>query len=86
MRHARPDLKLLALSAIKDILIDKKLTQEELGRILMIDQPKVLRLLAGKFYGFSLLQLMKFINLLGYNIEIKNDKIGSGKVSLTLGK
>ena len=51
------------------VLIDN-LTQVEAAKSLGIDQPKVSRLLRGDLYGFSIEQLMRFLNDLGHDVAI----------------
>lgn len=48
----------------------QRLTQNEAAGILGIDQPKVSALKQGKLSGFSIERLMRFLLLLGRNIEI----------------
>jgi predicted XRE-type DNA-binding protein len=46
------------------------LTQTRAARILKIDQPKISRLLRGQLSGFSVERLMRFLTLLGRDVEI----------------
>lgn len=48
----------------------QRLTQNEAASILGIDQPKVSALKQGKLSGFSIERLMRFLLLLGRDIEI----------------
>jgi predicted XRE-type DNA-binding protein len=48
----------------------RRLTQSQAAAILGIDQPKVSALKQGKLSGFSIERLMRFLLLLGQNIEI----------------
>ena len=48
----------------------RRLTQAHAARILNIDQPKISRLLRGQLSGFSTERLMRFLTLLGRDIEI----------------
>jgi len=48
----------------------RRLTQNEAAGILGIDQPKVSALKQGKLSGFSIERLMRFLLLLGRDIEI----------------
>ena len=48
----------------------RRLTQSRAAAILGIDQPKVSALKQGKLSGFSIERLMRFLLLLGRNIEI----------------
>lgn len=48
----------------------RRLTQAQAAEILGIDQPKVSAIKQGKLSGFSIERLMRFLLLLGQNIEI----------------
>jgi predicted XRE-type DNA-binding protein len=48
----------------------RRLTQSQAAAILGIDQPKVSALKQGKLSGFSVERLMRFLLLLGRDIEI----------------
>jgi predicted XRE-type DNA-binding protein len=48
----------------------RRLTQSQAAAILGIDQPKVSALKQGKLSGFSIERLMRFLLLLGRDIEI----------------
>lgn len=48
----------------------RRLTQRQAAAVLGIDQPKVSALKQGKLSGFSIERLMRFLLLLGQNIEI----------------
>ncbi|MBI4465083.1 MAG: XRE family transcriptional regulator [Acidobacteria bacterium] len=48
----------------------QRLTQSEAANILGIDQPKVSALRQGKLSGFSIERLLRFLLLLGRDIEI----------------
>ena len=55
---------------VNDALAQQNLTQTEAAQILGIDQPKVSALMRGKLTGFSLERLLRFVNLLGQDVEI----------------
>jgi predicted XRE-type DNA-binding protein len=55
---------------IAEAISRKGLTQTAAAKILGVDQPKVSALLRGKFAGFSIERLLKFIAILGNDIEI----------------
>ncbi|CAD5940639.1 helix-turn-helix domain-containing protein [Planktothrix agardhii] len=55
---------------ISEIIDQRELTQVEAAKLLGIDQPKVSALIRGKLSGFSIERLLRFLNLLGYDIEI----------------
>jgi len=59
----------LAAKVIADIR-RRRLTQSQAAEILGIDQPKVSALKQGKLSGFSIERLMRFLLLLGQDIEI----------------
>ena len=48
----------------------RRLTQSQAAAILGVDQPKVSALKQGKLSGFSIERLMRFLILLGQNVEI----------------
>lgn len=48
----------------------RRLTQNQAAAILGIDQPKISALKQGKLSGFSIERLMRFLLLLGWDIEI----------------
>jgi predicted XRE-type DNA-binding protein len=48
----------------------RRLTQSQAAAILGIDQPKISALKQGKLSGFSIERLMRFLLLLGRDIEI----------------
>ncbi len=55
---------------ISSIISRRKLTQKAAAELLSIDQPKVSALLRGKLAGFSLERLIRFLNVLGRDVEI----------------
>ena len=48
----------------------RRITQAQAAEILRIDQPKISALKQGKLSGFSIERLMRFLLLLGRDIEI----------------
>lgn len=56
---------------ISKIIASRKITQTKAAQILRIDQPKVSALLSGKLSGFSTERLLRFLNLLGNDVEIR---------------
>jgi predicted XRE-type DNA-binding protein len=53
------------------VLVEARgLNQEEAARVLQIDQPKVSALKRGRLAGFSIERLMRFLVLLGNDVEI----------------
>jgi predicted XRE-type DNA-binding protein len=63
---------------ICDIITRQKLTQAKAAALLGIDQPKVSALLRGKFLGYSIERLFRFLNYLGQNVEIVIKPLGRG--------
>ncbi len=55
---------------IAAIISRRRLTQAEAATLLGVDQPKVSALLRGRLSGFSLERLMRFLILLGRDVEI----------------
>jgi predicted XRE-type DNA-binding protein len=55
---------------IADVIAERKLTQARAAAILGVDQPKVSALVRGKFEGFSIDRLLRFLNALGRDVEI----------------
>jgi predicted XRE-type DNA-binding protein len=73
LRLLKPD-DLLAKAELAAKIIDeihrRHLTQNQAAAILGIDQPKISTLKQGKLSGFSIERLMRFLLLLGCDIEI----------------
>lgn len=65
-RLAKADLAIRISDAIRAL----RLTQTQAARTLRIDQPKISRLLRGQLSGFSTERLMRFLTLLGRDVEI----------------
>jgi len=57
-------------SQIADIIKRRKLTQTKAAKQLGINQPKISALLRGNLAGFSTDRLIKFLNLLGQDVDI----------------
>jgi len=55
---------------ISEIIAKRRLTQLEAAELLGIDQPKISALVRGRLGGFSLERLMRFLNVLGRDVEI----------------
>ncbi len=55
---------------ITKLIERRRLTQVEAARILDVDQPKVSALRRGRLSGFSLDRLVRFVVLLGHDVEI----------------
>jgi predicted XRE-type DNA-binding protein len=52
------------------IIKERKLTRRKAAEILGIDQPKVSALIRGRFDGFSIERLIRFLNLLDQSVEL----------------
>ena len=57
--------------AIYRIIKQKKLSQPKAAELLGIPQPSLCKLLQGKIAGFSTDRLLKFLNQLGLDVDIK---------------
>ena len=55
---------------ITKLIERRRLTQAEAAEILDVDQPKVSALRCGRLSGFSLDRLVRFVVLLGHDVEI----------------
>ena len=58
------------LGIITDNINTRKLNQKNAAKILGIDQPKISHIKNGKISGFSLERLLKFLRVLGYEVNI----------------
>lgn len=55
---------------ISALIQRRRLTQAEAAELLKVDQPKVSALKRGRLSGFSLERLVRFVILLGHDVEI----------------
>ena len=55
---------------ISKLIERRRLTQAEAAKILDVDQPKVSALRHGRLSGFSLDRLVRFVVLLGHDVDI----------------
>lgn len=55
---------------ISKILAERRLNQSDAAALLGVDQPKVSALVRGQLAGFSLERLMRFLNILGRDVQI----------------
>jgi predicted XRE-type DNA-binding protein len=55
---------------ISEIITKRHLSQVEAAELLGIDQPKISALVRGRLTGFSLDRLMRFLNILGRDVQI----------------
>ena len=58
------------VARIAEIIARKKLTQAAAAKLLGVDQPKVSALLRGRMAGFSTERLIRFLTLLGSDVQI----------------
>ena len=68
-----PDEMLLKAELVRQIskaIKEKGLNQYQAAEVLGIDQPKVSSLVRGRFSGYSLERLFKYLNVLGKDLEI----------------
>ena len=68
---------------ISSAIMARGLTQVAAARLVGVDQPKVSALLSGRLGGFSIERLMKFLNSLGLEIEIRVKAVRAGRVAHT---
>jgi predicted XRE-type DNA-binding protein len=83
-----PDEMLLKAELVRQIskaIKEKGFNQYQAAEVLGIDQTKVSALLRGRFSGYSLERLFKYLNVLGKDLEIvvkpKNQEIPTTKVT-----
>jgi predicted XRE-type DNA-binding protein len=55
---------------IIEIVQSRRLTQVQAAELLNIDQPKISALTRGRLSGFSIDRLLRFLMLLGHDVEI----------------
>src|ERR1700760_1188008 len=55
---------------IVSVIRKRGLTQARAADLLNLNQPKISGLMRGKFAGFSMDRLLRFLNALGQNVEI----------------
>ncbi len=56
---------------IHQVIQNRKLTQKEAAEVMGIDQPKVSDIIRGKLSKYTLDRLIRFLRLLGRDIEIR---------------
>lgn len=76
------------VQAISSAIESKGLTQTKVAQLIHLDQPQVSRLLRGQTGGYSTDRLIKILNLLGQDVEIRvksapTSVVRSGKVSVS---
>ena len=60
----------------------RHLTQTAAAELMRIDQPKVSAMLAGRFRGYSVERLMRFLVALGHDVEIVVKPVKRGSAEL----
>jgi len=60
----------------------RHLTQAAEAQLMCIDQPKVSAMLAGRFRGYSVERLMRFLVALGHDVEIVVKPLKRGSAEL----
>lgn len=71
--HPEPEVHLLKaelVTHIDRIIRHRKLKQVEVAKLFGLPQPEVSRLLRGNFHDYSLYQILRFLTLLGRDVEI----------------
>jgi predicted XRE-type DNA-binding protein len=63
-------LKAALVSRIEDSIEARRLTQAQAAKVLGIGQPDVSKMLRGRFRDFSVERLMRFLTILGYEVDI----------------
>ena len=64
-------LKARMAVAITKVIKARGLTQKGAGKLMGLKQPKVCDILAGRLAGYSVERLMRFLTLLGQDVEVK---------------
>jgi predicted XRE-type DNA-binding protein len=70
---ANPNLALAKaelVQRIRELIVERKLTQAKAAKLLGLDQPKVSALVRGRVEGYSIDRLFRFLNALGQRVEI----------------
>jgi predicted XRE-type DNA-binding protein len=55
---------------IRDLIVERKLTQIMAAELLGLDQPKISGLVRGRVEGYSIDRLFRFLNALGQRVDI----------------
>jgi predicted XRE-type DNA-binding protein len=63
-------LKSYLFMALQEIIRNNKMTQKEIAETIAADQPKVSKILNGKFSEFSIERITEYLQKLGYDIHI----------------
>lgn len=74
---------------ISEIIAERGLTQAQAADLLSVDQPKISAIKCGRLGGFSIDRLLRFLNVLGRDVEISAKPAalaGNGRVSVVAGR
>jgi predicted XRE-type DNA-binding protein len=63
-------LKARLAVTITKVIKARRLTQLEAGKLMGLKQPKVCDILAGRLTGYSVERLMRFLTLLGQDVQV----------------
>ena len=77
-------LKAQLVSRIQDVIDERGLTQTEAGKVMGLGQPDVSRMLRGSFRDVSVERLLRFLQALGYEIDIVVREPGNPTSSQTI--
>lgn len=80
-----PDLaraKAELVQRIRDVILERKLTQASAAKLLGLDQPKISALVRGRVEGYSLDRLFRILNALGQKIEISVKSQGRSRAAI----
>lgn len=64
------DLKDTLAKMLIDIIKQKGFSQSEAARRLGLSQPRISNLLGGNFYSLSVERMLRYLNTLGYDVQI----------------
>ncbi len=75
------DIKADVAVRINSLIEGRGLTQREAATVLGINQPKVSALRCGRLTGFSIGRLLRFLTVLGHDVQIVVTPMASGSES-----
>ena len=76
------------VSALAEVIEERRLSQTKVAVLLGVDQPAVSRLLRGRTGGFTSDRLMRLLNLLGQDVDIsiRPKREGEARVSVSVSR